>query len=441
MKKISYERRLQAFAMIGGLPALVVAGILIILSPWFLAQKLWIFSLLCVIWMVAGLSIHRIALAPLQVIANLLASLKEGDFSFRAKHQESDSALSTVYSELNILSDLLQNQRLKAIEVTALLHTVMSEIEVSIFAFDEEERLRLVNQSGESLLRMPSEKALGLKSSEIGLNSVLEGPSPRLVDLEFSGHTGRWELRRGVFRQSGRPCQLVVLSDLTRQLRDEEQVTWQRLIRVLSHEFNNSLAPIHSLAGSLLNQLAKKTESEELREDLRHGLEIIESRSESLRRFLDAYACLARLPKPALTNVDLASLVRRVVSLETRLLVQVEPGPALNLQADSDQLEQLLINLVRNAVEAMHEMVGTVRVSWASHGTFVEVRVEDDGPGLPPRSNLFVPFFTTKPGGSGIGLLLCRQIAENHRGTLSLENREGSCGACATLRIPISGAL
>ena len=440
MKRIPHERRLQALAMAGGLPALLVAGVLILWLPWHTALKIGIVLILCIAWIAAGLALQKRVLAPLQILANLLAALREGDFSFRAKPQEPDSALGTVYLELNTLSDLLQTQRLGALEATALLRTVMAEIEVAVFAFDEEDRLRLVNRSGESLLKRPREQTLGLKASELGLDTAIEGPSPRLVDLLFPGRAGRWELRRGTFRQGGRPHQLVVLSDLTRPLREEEQLAWQRLIRVLSHEFNNSLAPIHSLSASLLSQLAKDPEPEDLREDLRQGLEIIGSRAESLRRFLDAYARLARLPGPSLASVDLASLIQRVAALETRLPVQVEPGPTLSLEADRDQLEQLLINLIRNAVEAMHDAGGTVQVSWISNEAFVEVRVEDEGPGLPTRGNLFVPFFTTKPGGSGIGLVLCRQIAENHKGTLTLENREGTRGARATLRIPLTPA-
>ena len=436
LRAIPHERKLQALAMAGGLPAILVAGALLLRSPWPLALKIGILLVLSGAWLAAGAALHKRALAPLQILANLLAALREGDFSFRAKPQAPDSALGTVFAELNTLADLLQHQRLGALEATALLRTVMAEIEVAIFAFDEEDRLRLVNRSGEDLLLRPREQTTGLKASDLGLDTTLAGPSPRLLDLAFPGRAGRWELRRGTFRQGGRPHHLVVLSDLTRPLREEEQLAWQRLIRVLSHEFNNSLAPIHSLAASLLTLLSRDPEPGDLREDLRQGLEIMGSRAESLRRFLDAYARLARLPAPTFAPLDLPALIQRVAALETRLPVRVDPGPPLTLAADRDQLEQLLINLVRNAVEAMRDTGGTVGVAWLTTGPFVEIRVEDEGPGLPTRGNLFVPFFTTKPGGSGIGLVLARQIAEQHHGTLSLENREGARGARAQVRLP-----
>ena len=160
-------------------------------------------------------------------------------------------------------------------------------------------------------------------------------------------------------------------------------------------------------------------------------------KGESLARFTEAYARLARLPAPSLAPVDVADLIRRVTVLESRRGVVVEPGPALTLVADATQLEQALINLIRNGVEAAQELGGGVRVSWRVAGGALEMLVEDEGPGLPATSNLFVPFFSTKPGGSGIGLVLTRQIAEGHGGSLSLENRTDRSGVCARLRIPL----
>jgi signal transduction histidine kinase len=254
------------------------------------------------------------------------------------------------------------------------------------------------------------------------------------VDLRLEGRAGRWELRRGEYRQDGRPHQLVVLSDLTRALREEEREAWMRLVRVLSHEINNSLAPIQSIAGSLHALLGKPAPSADALADARQGLEVVEARARSLGRFMNQYAQLARLPKPRLSSVDVAAWVRRVAALETRLAVEVAGGPEIHVSADGDQLDQLLINLVQNATDAALETGGGVRVRWRSVSGAIEVEIEDDGAGLADTANLFVPFFTTKPGGSGIGLVLCRQIAEAHGGTLSLANRpEGGCRA--TLRL------
>ena len=248
-------------------------------------------------------------------------------------------------------------------------------------------------------------------------------------------------MRRSSFRERGVAHQLLVVADLSRPLREEELKAWQRIVRVLGHELNNSLAPIRSLAGSLVDLLARAPRPDDWQDDMRRGLAVITARSESLGRFMDGYARLARLPPPSLRSLDVGSLVRRVAGLETRLPVAVIPGPAVLIRADGDQLEQLLINLIRNAVDAALETGGGARVGWGRLGGdragALEVWVEDEGPGLPSTSNLFVPFFTTKQHGSGIGLVLSRQIAEAHGGTLTLENVVPGCKA--RLRLPLAG--
>jgi nitrogen fixation/metabolism regulation signal transduction histidine kinase len=312
----------------------------------------------------------------------------------------------------------------------------MAEIDVAVFAFDGERRLRLVNRAGERLLRRPAEYLLGRDAVALGLAEALDGESPRLLDLSLPGGRGRWEARRSEFRQGGLPHQLLVLADLSRTLREEERQAWQRLVRVLSHEINNSLAPIKSIAESLQSQLAREPRPDSLDADLKSGLGIVAGRAESLSRFMAAYARLARLPRPSTRSMDVDAWVRRVAGLETRLMVSVSPGPAMTIEADADQLEQLLINLVRNAADAALETRGGVRLGWRPDDGVVEVWVEDDGPGLASTDNLFVPFYTTKPNGSGVGLALSRQIAEGHGGTVTLENRADARGCVARLRLP-----
>jgi len=434
----AHPRRIVLLALIAALPAIVIALILL----WggdYPSRVGWTGTLVIFLGLLFGLiNLHERVVRPLQTLSNMLAALREGDYSLRARGASSaDDSLGLAYLEANTLAETLRGQRLGALEATALLRTVMSEIDAAVFAFDADLSLRLVNRAGERLLEQPPERLLGRSASQLGLAECLSGPTPRLLERGQLTE-GRWELRRSDFRQDGRVHQLLVLTDLSRTLQAEEREAWRRLIRVLSHEINNSLAPIRSLAGSLRTILERTPGRGEDHDDLVQGLGIIGQRAESLGRFMAAYARLAKLPRPVLRPVALGDLVRRVARLETRLAVAVTPGPERTIQADGDQLEQLLINLVRNAVDATLETGGGVRVTWREADEGVELVVEDDGPGLADTANLFVPFFTTKPGGSGIGLALSRQIAQEHGGTLTLGNKEGGTGCSARLWLPLS---
>jgi two-component system, NtrC family, nitrogen regulation sensor histidine kinase NtrY len=382
---------------------------------------------------------------PLQTLSNLLAALGEGDFSIRARGARGGDPLGEVMIEVNTLVETLRHQRLDALEATTLLRKVMAEIEVAVFTFDADQELTFVNRAGARLLAQPAERMLGRRAEELGLEDCLEGEAPRVINTAFPGGVGRWEIRRSSFRQGGLPHELLVLSDLSQPLREEERQAFQRLIRVIGHEMNNSLAPIKSIAGSLSTLVEREPPPSDWREDVQRGLGVIASRSESLSRFMNAYARLAKLPPPKLAPLDIASVVDRVVTLEKGHNIQIAGGPKLTIQGDNDQLEQLLINLLRNAVDAVRETGGAVRVGWqrvqASSPPNMELWVEDEGPGLSNTGNLFVPFFTTKPGGSGIGLVLCRQIAEAHGGSLMLENREDRAGCRASLRLPLQATM
>lgn len=429
--------RFSLIVFASGLPAATIA--LVLLSTSALPQ--WLKTLLIFVviasWLGFSLAVHVGARFHLRTLSNLLAALREGDFSFRVRGGSRRDPYGEVVAELNLLTESLRLQRVDDLEAAALVRKVMGEIDIAVFAFDSRKRLRLVNHAGEQLLADSQAPLIGTTAEELGLEGCLFGSPARTVTIHRSSGNTRWEMRRGVFRQQGRPLQLIVLSDVSRTLRTEELEAWKRLIRVIGHELNNSLAPIKSLAGSLERLVCVEPQPDDWRADLTRGLEVISSRAEALTRFMSAYSQLAKMPAPVPGPVDIAACIRGVVHLERRLEIENLGGPETTLQADQDQLEQLLINLIKNAVEASLETGGGVSIGWSRKGRSLEIEITDSGPGLPDTENLFVPFFTTKETGSGIGLFLCRQVAEAHGGQLALENRRLASGCKARVSLPL----
>jgi two-component system nitrogen regulation sensor histidine kinase NtrY len=431
------ELALTLLVLGGGLPAVALSAYFlwsVDLSPevrWTLA------SVVAVAWIAAASSARQLAIRSLNLIANLLGALREGDYSIRGLTARSGSSMAMVMREVNDLGFTLQRQRTEAVESTTLLTHVMEEIGVAVFAFDTTNQLLLVNRAAEQLVARPSEALVGQPASAIGFDEYLVGEPRRLVERSFAGRRGRYEIRRAQFYRDGRPHHLVVMADLSQALREEEQAAWQRIVRVLSHEINNSLTPIKSIAHSL-QRIVDRADPFPRSDEVLQGLSLIEERSGALGRFLRSYAQLARLPKPNPKPVSIPDVVNRIAELEKRIVVVVHPSPDVRLRADSDQLEQLLINVVRNAADASLDTGGGVAVGWKRSDSWLELTIDDEGKGLPETSNLFVPFFTTKPNGSGIGLALSRQIAEAHSGTITLENRVPAPGCRATLRLPIA---
>lgn len=432
-RSLTFDRRIALAVVLAAVPALVLAAVL----GWPTSEGgRWVFWALAFGLAVAvALRTRSRMVRRLKTVSNLVSALREGDYSVRGRDAVRSDALGEVLWEVNALGDVLRTERLGELEATALLRQVMEEIEVAIFAFDGQGELRLVNRAAAKLLQRPPSQLLGRTAAALGLETLLTGATPRRLESGFGGRGGLYELRRSQFRREGLPHTLVVLADLRRVVREEERAAWQRIVRVLSHEINNSLAPIQSIATSLQGMIGRGDPAEWM-DDVRAGLTVVARRSEALSRFLGAYARLARLPAPTLAPVSVTGLVERVVALDARTAVKVVPGPAAWVRGDADQLEQLLINLLKNGVEAAGETGGSVTVTWAEAPGEVELLVEDEGPGLLETRNLFVPFYTTKPDGSGIGLVLCRQIAEAHGGTLTLENARHRRGCDARLRLP-----
>ncbi|MCB1634747.1 MAG: histidine kinase [Xanthomonadales bacterium] len=434
-----FERRLWRGVLVAGLPLLVLGLLLLWLGlPTSELGRWSLTGLLLLSWLWGAAMLRQRVVFPLYTLSNLLEALREGDFSLRGTRAHRGDAMGDVVWEVNALAQTLREQRLQVEETLYLLTKVLANVDFAVLAFDAEARLKLANPAAERLLGIRQGQALGQGAESLGVDDVLAGPSPITVRRSFPGGAGSFEVRRAEFRQGGLPNRLLVITDLSRALREEERQTWQRLIRVLGHELNNSLAPIKSMA-STLERLCERVEAdEEWHEDVQGGLALIGSRAQALSRFMTGYTALARLPPPDLRSVELGPLLERLSLLDQRLPVQFRPGPACQVEADPDQLEQALINLLKNAVDATAVSGGRVSLSWQLLDGAAEIEILDEGPGLSQTENLFVPFFTTKPGGSGIGLVLARQIAEAHGGWVNLVNRDDGQGCRAVLGVPLA---
>ena len=439
---MKYEHRILILGFAAGLAGSVTSFFLLWLCDLTIRTRVTLAVLILFAWLVAVLALHSRVVFPLRTLSNLIGALREGDYSLRARGARLDDAMGELIWEANALAGFLREQRLGAMEAMALLRKILAQIDVALFGFDSDGRLQLVNDSGKRLLGRTDEELLGCRAQELGLTECLAGQTPRVVDVTFPGGAGRWELRRGRYREKGASHSLVFLSDLTRTLHEEERRAWKRLIRTVRHEVNNSLTPIQSVADSLRVRIGRKPLADDWEEDLKGGLELISERAEALDRFIGAYSRLMHLPQPRFAQMDVAHLLRRVAGLETRMGVAVVAGRDIQVRGDRDQLEQLLINVISNAVEASLQSRpdgdGQVTVGWQTDSEAVEIHIDDDGPGLAEGVDVFVPFYTTKDHGSGIGLTLSRQIAEAHGGSLTLENRRGTVGCRATLRLPTS---
>jgi len=424
------------------LPGAVVAEIFLWIGNNSPELKWTVTLFIALAWMIGSSMLHGQVVRPMQTLSNMVAAIREEDFSFRLRGGSREDSLADLIYEINSLAVRLQQQKVSALEATALLKKVLMEIDVAVFTFDQQQRLRIVNRAGEELMGRIAPRMLGLTAEELGLAEFLLSPGPQTVQMTFPGKHGRWAISHTAFRENGVPHELLIVSDLSRALREEERQAWQRLIRVLGHELNNSLAPIKSIAGTLSSLTVRAALPQEVSDDMQGGLRVIANRVESLNRFMQAYTRLARMPAPTRTRIEIGPLVQRVASLERRLPVKTLEGPSISIDADPDQIEQVLINLIRNAVDASLDPSlkhpGSVEVGWRTNARSVEIFILDQGPGLLNSDNLFVPFFTTKHGGSGIGLILSRQIAEAHGGVLQLSNRRDRTGCEAVIALPIT---
>ncbi len=430
----------------------VVLLVLLTAAPTFLSTVLllwsidvsstfrWSLVVVLAILALTGVSVLRHQIVqPLRSLASLIEALREGDYAVRGRWIDAEDVLGEVMLELNALSQQLHDQRLAALEAHFLLEKFISEADLALFAFDAQRRLCRLNHAAGALFECDRAALLGRSASELGLQAMLEMEPGRILSHTFPRGAGRWEIRRRTFREQGQPREMLVIADVSAALRAEERQAWRRLIRVIGHEINSSLVPIRSIADTVRKLIEDEPLADEWREDTRAGLGIIRHRAESLGRFMGAYARLASLPPPNRQRVQFPPIAAQVASLFAEKVL-IDPSPDVALELDRDQIEQALINIIKNGIEAAQSRAdAVVRIRWTLEPQRLIVEVRDNGCGLGHTESLWVPFFTTKTGGSGIGLVLSREILENHGGSITLENNVGSPGCTAQIVLPLGG--
>lgn len=434
------QTRIYWLVLLAAGPAWATAMVLVLNWDAAPSARLSVFMFITGVLLLGAGAVRRHFTRPHQSLANMLEALREGDFSIRGRNVDPEDSIGEVMAEVNALSSTLHGQRLEALEAGALLQKVIADVDIALFAFDGDGQLKLVNRAGAELFGEGREALRGRHARELGLDDMLVQPSGRIVSHEFPAGSGRWETRRRSIREAGRPLDLLVITDVSRALREEERQAWRRLVRVMGHELNSSLTPIKSMAATLQKLVARQPLPADWQQDASSGLAVIHDRADALSRFMSAYARLARLPPPDCTVTNLGALIRRAASLYGER-VAVAEGPAIRPSIDADQIEQVLINLIKNAVEAVTAEApagdGGVFVRWELHGAQVRIEVIDQGAGLANTDNLWVPFFSTKPEGTGLGLVLSREIVENHGGEISLVNRTDRSGCIARVALPV----
>ncbi|MBV1775111.1 hypothetical protein KSF73_05230 [Burkholderiaceae bacterium DAT-1] len=423
-RRLRTDTRITLLMLCGMTLPLGIACVSIWTQPWSVYARLLLLALLVSLSFISVFAVRHHYAYPLRNLANLVESIRVGDYSMRLNLPQED-ALGELARDINALASTLQSQRLQTDAAHRLVDRIVAGMDIAILAFNPDGCLKLANPAAARLMKLP-DNASAFTARDLQVSDWMEDQPERIVERAFPGGSGSWRVRRDSYLVDGSTHTLLLITDMRAVLRDEEQKAWRRLIRVFSHEVNNSLGPIASV-GNTLSALLKRDGLHTHQDDIAEGLAIIEDRARHLSEFVRRYAELARLPEPAKCMFDLSARVRQLLPLFTGTTLISAPDQCL-LFGDPAQIEQVLVNLFKNASEA-----GASQIDIRIQTSPPRILIQDNGTGIVNPHNLFVPFYTTKPSGTGIGLVLCRQIMAAHQGDLVLRNREDQPGSEAIL--------
>lgn len=445
--KIAFEDRIVRIALKGFIIPTTATLVMLFYADVSVYFKLLLVSLIFTIIFFTLMSIRQSVTFQLRTSTNLVEAMTSGDYGLRANNKELKGALADFNELLNALASRLSEQSLVTREKQILLSKITDQIDVAVIAVSDQRHITLMNPAAERVFGHRFEDRQGWPITSLGLQNLVDATQQenlnKVSELEIGENKRKMYVRTDTYFELGNLHYLIFITDIQHILRDEERLAWQRLLRVLSHEINNSLTPIASIAETL-GQLVRTQQSESgamavgLQESMQEGLDVIAERAHALNHFIQDYQKLTRLPSPTKTVFELRPFLHQICQLFDDCEITI-PEQEHVIYADRDQLQQVLINVFKNAHEAnlaMNTTASHIRVDWVNNDTTITIRVTDQGQGISNPENLFVPFYTTKQQGSGIGLILCRQIVVNHGGEFALNNTpEG--GARASIQLPL----
>lgn len=440
--KPPFETQLTHLSLLGSLP-------LFILLLWVMIYANISIYLVLLTGLLAGIlllycnsKIHQKSAYQFRSLSNLLDAMVQGDYSLRARTSDGDEALNELVDSINSLAIRLNKQRIESVESQLLLKTVINHIDVAIIALNDNNEMVLTNPASKALLmqlKSLSESSVDQFIEQLVLSEAITSGKSKIMPISFYDQQRKYHVHLEEYREQGKQQKLLFITDVSNMLRSEERKAWQALVRVISHEINNSLAPITSISQSLHRLISKQDDLNTHKQHLIEGVSVIAQRSRNLRDFVNSFKRIASLPEPKKQSTSIVELVSKVAALYKQENIDIETSTDVNLLIDTVQFEQVLINLIKNAVEAINNKGGDgkVVINWQQRDRLFKLAIIDDGTGVSNPENLFIPFYTTKPKGSGIGLVLCRQIIDAHGGNLMLTNRENKEGCIASIELAV----
>ncbi|NQZ10372.1 MAG: HAMP domain-containing histidine kinase [Algicola sp.] len=380
---------------------------------------------LCLGWFYRQLS------TPFYRLTTLVEAIRLEDHSLRAHNPYQGGVVHDLYQEIGALADDLQQRKDIYSQHSLLIYHLIEQLDTPIAVFSEKLLLSHANAAFSQHLNKPWQSMRHGAATRLGM--MFDENKQWVFTQAENAHSWQngqnWQIRQSHFIQDGQKYHLVILIDIEHALREQQQQSWQQIIRVMTHEINNSLTPIKSLAQTLAAQPGLEPRSQQ-------ALNVIVDRSVSLQQFVSRYGSIGKRLTLQQSWIDSKLLERQLSTLFTTHPIEVE-NQVDKIWADPVLLEQVLINLLKNAAEASEVGGPAIKLTLKQQKNHILIEVQDRGQGIANEQNLFIPLYTTKPNGSGIGLGLCRNIVEQHGGRLSLVNNKDGAGAVAGFSLPL----